>query len=168
MQGMTGLLYQWDFAVLVWARNKGNGKLLFLELMTTACIHDGFGGADPRENGLNLLVSLGGMFGIGQLRQPVPTCLGLKCGRAGRQFLKWDAAADLKRTVHAKKRKCSFGLKIKRKKKTARNKKTHKMAPHSLIQVSESPGSQSDLKRHFFYTLFKAHFQTGCKLTLLA
>lgn len=66
---------------------------------------DGFGGVDARENGLNVLASFRGMFGIGQLRQPVPTCLSLKCGRAGRHFLKWDAAADLKGTVHAKTKK---------------------------------------------------------------
>lgn len=41
------------------------------------------------------MASLGGMFGMGQLHRPVLTCLGLKCGRAWRQFLKWDAAADL-------------------------------------------------------------------------
>lgn len=52
--------------------------------------------------GLNVLASFGGMFGIGQLRQPVPTCLGSKCGLAGRQAVsEMGCSCRLKGTLHA-------------------------------------------------------------------
>lgn len=53
-------------------------------------------GANLREKRMNFLASFGGMFGMGQLRRPVPTCLGLKCGLPWRQTLKWDAAVGLR------------------------------------------------------------------------